>query len=274
MCEKWTKYLYSCDNKDNKVHGWASNDQGVGMWMITLSHEFKNGGPLKQDYLTSHVGSTMLSPASCGGRSRPPNISQQNTGKRCRRKLQAGHINFLFQMTFSNPNKELGAVSGQLLVHDRVINSFLIKNVIPGTYSLFAWVTGTGTVGDYKHPKNIIVQTGSNIKLNNVVFEAPRVGPSPWEIGIPTERLLSFFIPNSVYKMNPCLGYTDCGLVTSVGKLNRSDADHNGTRQQSKLACIFHDQIHGLYHFYSASIAGSQLVDGANAIFLTQAKLG
>ncbi|KAK7250632.1 hypothetical protein RIF29_33178 [Crotalaria pallida] len=51
------KYQYSCENRDNSVHGWISvdSDAPVGFWMITPSNEFRNGGPVKQD-LTSHVG--------------------------------------------------------------------------------------------------------------------------------------------------------------------------------------------------------------------------
>ncbi|XAR73522.1 Rhamnogalacturonan endolyase, partial [Bertholletia excelsa] len=54
------KYQYSCDNKDNRVHGWISNCPAVGFWMITPSDEFRVGGPFKQD-LTSHCGPTVLS---------------------------------------------------------------------------------------------------------------------------------------------------------------------------------------------------------------------
>lgn len=53
------KYQYSCENKDNRVHGWISSDNTVGFWVITPSDEFRTGGPLKQD-LTSHVGPTSL----------------------------------------------------------------------------------------------------------------------------------------------------------------------------------------------------------------------
>lgn len=54
------KYQYSCENKDNRVHGWISENPPVGFWIITPSDEFRAGGPLKQD-LTSHVGPTVLS---------------------------------------------------------------------------------------------------------------------------------------------------------------------------------------------------------------------
>ncbi|KAK9271338.1 hypothetical protein L1049_026928 [Liquidambar formosana] len=53
------KYQYSCDNKDNQVHGWICMDPPVGFWQITPSNEFRSGGPLKQN-LTSHVGPTTL----------------------------------------------------------------------------------------------------------------------------------------------------------------------------------------------------------------------
>ncbi|CAN6475630.1 unnamed protein product [Victoria cruziana] len=53
------KYQYSCDNKDNRVHGWISDDPPTGFWCITPSNEFRTGGPVKQD-LTSHVGPTSL----------------------------------------------------------------------------------------------------------------------------------------------------------------------------------------------------------------------
>ncbi|XP_049349502.1 rhamnogalacturonate lyase B-like isoform X1 [Solanum verrucosum] len=53
------KYQYSCDNKDNKVHGWISMNPPVGFWQITPSDEFRSGGPVKQN-LTSHVGPTTL----------------------------------------------------------------------------------------------------------------------------------------------------------------------------------------------------------------------
>ncbi|KAK6792568.1 hypothetical protein RDI58_011649 [Solanum bulbocastanum] len=53
------KYQYSCENKDNKVHGFICLDPPVGFWQITPSNEFRTGGPTKQD-LTSHVNPTTL----------------------------------------------------------------------------------------------------------------------------------------------------------------------------------------------------------------------
>ncbi|XP_073147134.1 uncharacterized protein [Henckelia pumila] len=270
------KYLYTCDNKDNKVHGWVRNDIGVGMWMITPSIEFKIGGPLKQD-LTSHIGPTMLSifisPHYAGEDLAPkfdaqdywkkvfgpvfvylnsnvsaktdPSVLWDDAKRRMSKEVASWPYNFPLSKDFLK-SKQRGALSGRLLVHDRYINkqpvaaasahvglapvgdpgswqteskgyqfwtqtdhkgNFLIKNVIPGTYSLFAWLTGT--VGDYKHPTDIIVRPGSNIKLNNAVFEAPRVGPTLWEIGIPDRTAAEFFIPNPVYKIHPYKIYTE-----------------------------------------------------------------
>ncbi|GAB4847201.1 hypothetical protein Ancab_026211 [Ancistrocladus abbreviatus] len=53
------KYQYSCEGKDNKLHGWISYNPPVGFWLITPSNEFRSAGPVKQE-LTSHVGPTSL----------------------------------------------------------------------------------------------------------------------------------------------------------------------------------------------------------------------
>ncbi|XP_033132989.1 rhamnogalacturonate lyase [Brassica rapa] len=53
------KYQYSCEVKDNKVHGWISTKSNVGFWLISPSGEYRSGGPVKQG-LTSHVGPTTL----------------------------------------------------------------------------------------------------------------------------------------------------------------------------------------------------------------------
>lgn len=53
------KYQYSMDNKDGGVHGWISSNPSVGFWIIFPSHEFRNGGPTKQN-LTCHTGPTCL----------------------------------------------------------------------------------------------------------------------------------------------------------------------------------------------------------------------
>jgi len=61
------KYQYSCENKDNKVHGWINLDsktnKSVGFWMITPTNEFRSGGPTRQG-LTSHVGPVTLNVSS------------------------------------------------------------------------------------------------------------------------------------------------------------------------------------------------------------------
>ncbi|KAI5571006.1 hypothetical protein BDE02_11G064800 [Populus trichocarpa] len=53
------KYQYSMDNKDGGVHGWIGSGPVIGFWVIFPSHEFRNGGPTKQN-LTVHTGPTCL----------------------------------------------------------------------------------------------------------------------------------------------------------------------------------------------------------------------
>lgn len=47
------------DNKDGGVHGWISSNPIVGFWLIFPTHEFRNGGPTKQN-LTLHTGPACL----------------------------------------------------------------------------------------------------------------------------------------------------------------------------------------------------------------------
>lgn len=51
----FTKYDWSTYMKDDHLHGLMSPNTGV--WVIPCSHEYYNGGPLKQD-LTVHAGTT------------------------------------------------------------------------------------------------------------------------------------------------------------------------------------------------------------------------
>ncbi|KAL5556635.1 hypothetical protein UlMin_038871 [Ulmus minor] len=71
---------------------------------------------------------------------------------------------------------------------------FSIKNVRPGIYSLYAWVPGV--IGNYIYDKTITIVPGGKIELNSIVYEAPRNGPTLWEIGIPDRTAAEFYIPD------------------------------------------------------------------------------
>ncbi|KAK1370818.1 Rhamnogalacturonan endolyase [Heracleum sosnowskyi] len=159
--------------------------------------------------------------------------------------------NFLHSGDYFLANKR-GTLSGTLLVRDRILipanfanvglglpgaagswqtenkgyqfwtqtddkGSFLIKNVLPGTYNLYAWVPGF--IGDYVYEKIVTITPGSNIKLNNVVYTPPRNGPILWEIGIPDRTAAEFFIPaplptleNKLLSKLPKEGFRQYGL--------------------------------------------------------------
>src|ERR1700744_347960 len=56
------KYKYSADFGDQRVWGWSSVGAGgknVGLWNISASAEYYNGGPMKRE-LMSHIGTTIL----------------------------------------------------------------------------------------------------------------------------------------------------------------------------------------------------------------------
>ncbi|KAK9037810.1 hypothetical protein V6N11_022710 [Hibiscus sabdariffa] len=203
------KYQYSAENKDNKLHGWISDDDAVGFWIITPSDEFRTGGPHKQD-LTSHVGPTALS------------LSEE---------IESWPYNFTRSEDFPH-SEQRGQVNGQLLVRDRYmvkelmqaksafvglaapgaagswqtegkgyqfwtqtdnIGHFSIKNVRPGEYNLYAWAHGF--IGNYKLSLNITIQPGNKIELGTLIYNPPRNGPTLWEIGVPDRTAAEFFIP-------------------------------------------------------------------------------
>lgn len=253
------KYQYSCDNKDNQVHGWISdNPRSVGFWIITPSNEFRTGGPLRQD-LTSHVGPTVLSMfvsthyagGNLGMKFRngerwkkvfgPVFIYLNSASNNHRsslwhdaksqmaRETASWPYNFPQSPDFLHANQR-GSVSGRLLVHDGrklmsaasasvglappgnagswqyenkgyqfwtqadLKGNFVIKGIRPGLYNLFAWVPGV--IGDYKYSPSVKVASGSNFRLDNLVYEPPRTGPTLWEIGTPDRVAAEFFVPD------------------------------------------------------------------------------
>ncbi|KAL2348988.1 hypothetical protein Fmac_002988 [Flemingia macrophylla] len=250
------KYEYSIENKDNKVHGWISNDPSpVGFWLITPSNEFRNAGPVKQD-LTSHVGPTTLSMF----------VSTHYVGKDAEISFAEGETYtkvfgpvFVYLNTVSNKQQfrslwsdAVGQLEDGLMISldqkisfhpingeqwqecyeskmggkDQPASSayvglampgyagswqteskgyqfwnqadkeghFLIKNIVPGVYNLYAWVPGF--IGDYKYATKITIKPGDNINLNSIVYNPPRNGPTLWEIGSPDRSAAEFYIPD------------------------------------------------------------------------------
>src|SRR5258708_27379793 len=56
------KYCYSADFGDQQVWGWSSVGSGgknVGLWDVSASTEYYNGGPMKRE-LMEHIGTTIL----------------------------------------------------------------------------------------------------------------------------------------------------------------------------------------------------------------------
>ncbi|CAI9116110.1 OLC1v1017178C1 [Oldenlandia corymbosa var. corymbosa] len=141
---------------------------------------------------------------------------------------------YAFPASEDFPRKDQrGSVSGKLLVEDRYLNkeaipasaayvgvaapgiegswqreskeyqfwttvncdgSFVIKNIRPGDYNLYAWVPGY--IGDYKYATEINMTAGSEIEVGEIVYEPPRDGPTLWEIGIPDRSAAEFYIPD------------------------------------------------------------------------------
>ncbi|KAF7848961.1 hypothetical protein BT93_L1395 [Corymbia citriodora subsp. variegata] len=145
------KYQYSCENQDNRVHGWICSDPPMGFWLITPSNEFRTAGPVRQE-LTSHVGPTTLSmfvsthyagkevvmkfrggepwkkvfgPVLVYLNSVPPKEDSSSLWQNAKRQMymesETWPYNFVESEDFLS-SKERGMVVGQLVVRDRFIN--------------------------------------------------------------------------------------------------------------------------------------------------------
>ncbi|KAL9266594.1 Rhamnogalacturonate lyase-like protein [Drosera capensis] len=95
--------------------------------------------------------------------------------------------------------------------------SFVIREIFPGTYNLYAWAPGF--IGDYKYASNINITAGSDIKLGDLVYAPPRNGPTLWEIGVPDRSAAEYFVPdpspdlvNRLYVHDPEDKYRQYGL--------------------------------------------------------------
>ncbi|KAE8655850.1 Cinnamyl alcohol dehydrogenase 6 [Hibiscus syriacus] len=169
------KYQYSTENKDNKLHGWISDDDGVGFWIITPSNEFRTGGPHKQD-LTSHVGPTALSmfvsthytgteidtfykqgeawkkvfgPVLIYLNSAPSNDDHRNilwndAKRQLSDEIESWPYNFTGSEDFPH-SEQRGQVNGQLLVQDR----YMVRPLMQAK-SAFVGLAAHGDAGSWQ----------------------------------------------------------------------------------------------------------------------------
>ncbi|KAI4388108.1 hypothetical protein MLD38_000469 [Melastoma candidum] len=147
-------------------------------------------------------------------------------------EVQSWPYNFIHSEDFPGTSQR-GMVSGQLTVRDRYVNEkdfgaksayvglalpgvagswekenkgyqfwtradengrFVIKNIRPGVYNLYAWVPGF--LGDYKFEGDITITEGSKSDMGILVFSPPRQGPTLWEIGVPDRSAAEFYVPD------------------------------------------------------------------------------
>ncbi|KAM1486264.1 hypothetical protein ACFX2I_000485 [Malus domestica] len=156
----------------------------------------------------------------------------ENAKEQMLEEVKRWPYNFTQSEDFPSSDKR-GSVAGQLLIQDRYINEslvwasssyvglaapgnvgswqkeskgyqfwtqtnkqgyFLIKDVRPGNYSLYATVPGV--VGDYKYETIIKIKPRRGINLGNITYVPPRNGPTLWEIGIPDRSAAEFNVPD------------------------------------------------------------------------------
>ncbi|XP_050379844.1 probable rhamnogalacturonate lyase B [Argentina anserina] len=204
-------------------------------------------------------------------------ILWKNAKQQMLEEVKSWPYNFTESQDFPSSDQR-GSLSSRLLIHDKYINHqplhsasfayvglaapglvgswqreskgyqfwtqadikghFIIKDVRPGTYSLYASVPGI--IGDYKYEADITIEPGSKIQLPPFIYRPPRTGPTLWEIGIPDRTAAEFYIPdpyptltNKLYNVSERFRqyglweryadrYPDSDLVYKVGASNYS----------------------------------------------------
>ncbi|KAK2996008.1 hypothetical protein RJ640_013898 [Escallonia rubra] len=191
-----------------------------------LALMFRNGEPWKKV-----LGPVFVYLNSDNSAKENPNSLWEDAKERMLKETASWPYSFPLSKDFSHSD-ERGTVRGQLLVHDRYISkgpmpanqayvglappgeagswqreskgyqfwsqadpngSFVINNVIAGSYNLYAWVPGV--IGDYRYDRDITIRAGADIKLE-LVYEPPRAGPTLWEIGVPDRSAAEFYVPD------------------------------------------------------------------------------
>ncbi|KAG7539968.1 Rhamnogalacturonan lyase domain III [Arabidopsis thaliana x Arabidopsis arenosa] len=166
------KYQYTCEIKDNKVHGWISTKSRVGFWIISPSGEYRSGGPIKQE-LTSHVGPTSITTFISGhyvgadmeahyrpgeawkkvlgpvfiylnsdstGNNPPQDLLWEDAKQQTEKEVKAWPYEFVASSDFLS-RRERGIVTGRLLVNDRFLT--------PGT-SAYVGLAPPGEAGSWQ----------------------------------------------------------------------------------------------------------------------------
>ena len=201
------KYKYSADFGDQRVWGWSSVGTGgknVGLWNVSASAEYYNGGPLKRE-LMSHLGTTILNMVNgghYGGGSDGSfaagevwtkvcgpyfiycnNVTNTLTGTNA--PAQALYTDALAQAAaeatawpynwFTNANyapaSNRGTVSGQLIINDTNNPNASVSNLWVGLIQQPATTAGVYDFQGWAKPYQFWVKTGSNgtFTLHNVI---------------------------------------------------------------------------------------------------------
>lgn len=78
--------------------------------------------------------------------------------------------------------------------HSQHNGAFELKNIMPGTYNLYAF--GCNSTDEFKQ-ENIIVTANNSINLNNVKWQTKNNGSLLWQIGTADRRTAGFKLSNS-----------------------------------------------------------------------------
>ncbi|XP_042038451.1 rhamnogalacturonate lyase B-like [Salvia splendens] len=173
------KYQYSCNTKDNRVHGWISSESKMLKEIKKWSYDF----PASTDYVHAAQRGTIT------GRLLVRD-NYLNRGKIIPAK--STYVGLAAPGYAGSWKRE--SKGYQFWTRTDETSSFTITSVRAGKYNLYAWVPTV--LGDFKHEFNIVIKQGSKVELGDIVYTPPRNGSTLWEIGIADRTAAEFYIPD------------------------------------------------------------------------------
>ena len=191
----YTKYDYAAFQKDDYVHGMMGDH--VGLWMITPSVEWLNGGPMRQDLTVHATNTTPIALRHFHGNHFGGVSVYMNNGQS---KYYGPHLiyaNYSNASSVAIAHSEMVADAKQRAVVEQsawcrchatetdASGNFTINNVREGSYSLYAYALNGAATGYYEKA-DVAVTANATTSVGTLTWTPDKYGDNSkilWKIG-------------------------------------------------------------------------------------------
>lgn len=210
----YTKYDWADYEYRDHVHGLYGN--GSGLWLIPVSKEYYSGGPMRQELMVHLESSTgdgvllnMLKGSHYGAQSETIPSGKIN--------ISNGRSAASIVVILAKPGGEFYTQGSDYIFYSKTDDNgnFNIKNVRPGSYSIYAYSTN-GTITDQFEKDNINV-SGLTLNLGNLNWNATQYSNFIWQIGT-ADRLASEFKLGNLARQYGLPAQVPSNLTYTIGQ--------------------------------------------------------